>query len=92
MKKAAKLTFASALVLTAIAPSLSHAAYFVDQTKMWAIGDTSQDVMAKRSATRGVHAFAMVPRSGLATNLDNAAATGAGSIGYNELLSHSNNY
>ena len=92
MKNVAKLTFASALVLTAIAPSVSHAAYFVDQTKTWAIGDNAQGVMAKRSATRGVHAFAMVPKSGLITNLDNAAETGAGSIGYNELLSHSNNY
>jgi len=92
MKNAAKLTFASALVLATIAPSLSHAAYFVDQTKTWAIGDTAQGVMAKRSVTRGAHAFAMAPRSGLTTNLDNAAATGAGSIGYNELLSHSNNY
>jgi hypothetical protein len=92
MKKAAKLTFACVLVLTAIAPSFSHAAYFVDQTKTWAIGDKAQDIMAKRSATRGVHAFAMVPRSGLTTYRDNAAATGAGSIGYNELLSHSNNY
>ena len=91
MKHAAKLTFASALVLTAIAPSLSHAAYFVDQTKTWAIGDNTQGVMAKKSVTRGVHAFAMVPKSGL-LNLDNAAGTGAGSIGYNELLSHSNNY
>src|SRR5262249_13446552 len=92
MKKAAKLTFASALLLTAIAPSFSRAAYLVDQTKTWATGDKAQDVMAKRSATRGVDAFAMVPRSGLATYLDNAEATGAGSIGYNELLSHSNDY
>jgi len=92
MKKAAKLTFASPLVLTAIAPSFFHAAYLVDQTKTWATGDKAQHVMAKRSATREVHAFAMVPRSRLTTYLDNAAATGAGSIGYNELLSHSNNY
>ncbi len=48
--------------------------------------------MAKRSATRGAHAFIMAPKSGLTIDLDNAAATGAGSIGYNELLSHSNNY
>jgi hypothetical protein len=74
------------------APSLSHAAYFVDQTKTWAVGDNAQGVMAKRSATRGAHAFIMAPKSGLTIDLDNAAATGAGSIGYNELLSHSNNY
>jgi hypothetical protein len=49
MKIAAKLTFSSALLLTAIAPSFSHAAYFVDQTKTWAIGDNVQDVTARES-------------------------------------------
>lgn len=97
MKIAAKLTFASALVLMAMAPSFSHAAYFVDQTKTWAIGANAQDVMAKGSAAReiqrrGLHALAMVPKSGLASSPGNVAATGGGSVGYNESLSHSNNY
>ena len=36
MKTATQVTFASALMLSVVAPSLSHAAYFVDQTKTWA--------------------------------------------------------
>ena len=97
MKIAAKLTFSSALLLTAIAPSFSHAAYFVDQTKTWAIGDNVQDVTARGSAPhgahrRGLHALAMDPRSGPAFISSDSAVTGGGSIGYNESLSHSNNY
>lgn len=69
MKIAAKLTFTSALLLTAIAPRFSHAAYFVDQTKTWAIGDSVQNVTAKGSAPHGayrsgLHALAMDPRFG----------------------------
>ena len=33
MKTATKVIFASALMLSAVAPSISYAAYFVDQTK-----------------------------------------------------------
>ena len=37
MKTTTKVIFASALMLAAAAPTLSHAAYFVDQTKTWAV-------------------------------------------------------
>ena len=97
MKIAARLTFSSALLLTAIAPSFSHAAYFVDQTKTWAIGDNVQDVTARGSAPHGahrsgLHALAMDPRSSPAFISSDSAVTGGGSIGYNQSLSHSNDY
>ena len=44
MKTATKVILASALMLSVVAPSISHAAYFVDQTKTWA---SAQDVMDK---------------------------------------------
>jgi hypothetical protein len=47
MKTATKVIFASALMLSVVAPSLSHAAYFVDQTKTWALETRAQDVMDK---------------------------------------------
>ena len=34
-------------MLSVVAPSLSHAAYFVDQTKTWALETRAQDVMVK---------------------------------------------
>lgn len=50
MKTATKVIFASALMLSVVAPSLSYAAYFVDQTKTWALETRAQDVVDK--ATR----------------------------------------
>ena len=50
MKTATQVIFASALVLSVAAPSLSHAAYLVDQTKTWAIEAQAQD--AKNKVTR----------------------------------------
>jgi hypothetical protein len=47
MKTATRVIFASALMLSAVAPSLSHAAYFVDQTKTWALETRAQDAMDK---------------------------------------------
>ena len=47
MKIPTTAIFASALMLSAVAPSLSHAAYFVDQTKTWALEPRAQDVMDK---------------------------------------------
>ena len=54
MKTATKAIFASALMLSVVAPSISHAAYlqthapyFVDQTKTWALEARAQDVMDK---------------------------------------------
>ena len=47
MKTATKVIFASALMLSVVAPSLSYAAYFVDQTKTWALETRAQDAMDK---------------------------------------------
>jgi len=47
MKTATQVIFASALTLSVVAPSLSHAAYFVDQTKTWALETQAQAVMNK---------------------------------------------
>ena len=47
MKTATKVIFASALMLSVVAPSLSHAAYYVDPTKTWALEPRAQDVMDK---------------------------------------------
>jgi hypothetical protein len=64
MKIASKVIFASALMLSAVAPTLSHAAYFVDQTKTWAINTPTQDVMGKKVRVhRALDAMAYVPAS-----------------------------
>ena len=43
MKTAIKVVFASALMFSLGTPTLSYAAYFVDQTKTWAtVGDPIQ--------------------------------------------------
>jgi hypothetical protein len=47
MKTTTKVIFASALLLAAVAPTLSHASYFVDQTKTWALEARAQDQMGK---------------------------------------------
>ena len=47
MKIATTVIFASALMFSAVAPSVSYAAYFVDQTKTWALETRAQDVMDK---------------------------------------------
>ena len=47
MKTATKIIFASALTLSAVAPTLSYANYFVDQTKTWALETRAQDAMDK---------------------------------------------
>ncbi|MGE5165654.1 MAG: hypothetical protein ACM3IH_16725 [Sphingobacteriales bacterium] len=48
MKTVTKVIFASALLFSAVAPSLSYAAYFVDQTKTWAVDNArAQDVTDK---------------------------------------------
>jgi hypothetical protein len=39
--------FASTLMFSVIAPSLSYAAYFVDQTKSWALETRAKEVMDK---------------------------------------------
>ena len=52
MKIAIKVVFASALMLSVVAPTLSHAAYFVDQTKTWA---TVADPVAQNDMGKKVH-------------------------------------
>jgi hypothetical protein len=47
MQTTTKVIFASALMLAAFAPTLSHAAYFVDQTKTWALEPRAQDHMGR---------------------------------------------
>ncbi|HVQ81539.1 MAG: hypothetical protein WBW13_25160 [Pseudolabrys sp.] len=47
MKIATKVMFASTLMFSVIAPSLSYAAYFVDQTKSWALETRAKEVMDK---------------------------------------------
>lgn len=47
MKATTKVIFASALMFAAAAPTLSHASYFVDQTKTWALEARAQDAMGK---------------------------------------------
>jgi len=49
MKTATKVMFASALMLSVVAPSLSYAAYFVDPTKTWALETPAQDFDGKKT-------------------------------------------
>ena len=47
MKTATKVIFTSALMLSVVAPTLSYAAYFVDQTKSSAMNARARDAMTK---------------------------------------------
>ena len=61
MRTAIKVIFASALLFSAVAPSLSYASYFVDQTKTWAVSP-QPDVMGKKvRVDRALDAMAFVP-------------------------------
>ena len=53
MKTATKVIFTSALMLSVLAPTLSNAAYFEDQTKTWATNTRAQDVMDKVTRHKG---------------------------------------
>jgi len=53
MKTATKVIFASALMLSVVAPTLSNAAYFVDQTETWATNTRAQAVMDKVTRHKG---------------------------------------
>ena len=48
MKTATKVIFTSALMLSAVAPTLSYAAYFEDQSKTRVTNMRAQDVMEAR--------------------------------------------
>jgi len=65
MKIAIKVIFASALMFSAVAPSVSYAAYFVDQTKTWALETRAQDVMDKVTRHKEGAAQTQVPREGI---------------------------
>jgi len=79
MKIPTTAIFASALMLSTVAPSLSHAAYFVDQTKTWALETRAQDVMDKVTRHKGA-AQAHVSREGIREfyGTDNTSVPGAG--------------
>ena len=78
MKTATKVIFASALMLSVVAPTLSNAAYFEDQTKTWATNTHAQDVMNKVTRHNGA-AQTQVPREGIREfyGTDNTSVPGA---------------
>ena len=61
MKSITKVIFASALMLAAAAPTLSHAAYFVDQTKTWATNTPAAPMGKQVRVDRALDAMAYVP-------------------------------
>jgi hypothetical protein len=61
MKIATRVIFASALMLSAVAPTFSYAAYFVDQTKTWATNTPAQAVGKKVRVERALDAMAFAP-------------------------------
>jgi hypothetical protein len=62
MKTATKGIFALALMLSVTTPTLSCAAYFVDQTKTWATNTRAQDVMGRKvRVNRALDAMAYAP-------------------------------
>jgi hypothetical protein len=75
MKTITKVIFASTLMLAAAAPTLSHAAYFVDQTKTWALEARAQDNMGK--VTRHDTAKTQAPK-GQAFGVGNTSVPGIG--------------
>lgn len=75
MKTATKLIFTSALMLSVVAPTLSYAAYFEDQTKTWATNTRAQDVMDK--VTRHKEGAAQTGRIFGFYGTDNTSVPGA---------------
>ncbi|MGA9038246.1 MAG: hypothetical protein WB505_21810 [Pseudolabrys sp.] len=64
MKTATKVIFTSALMLSVVAPTLSYAAYFEDQSNTWATNTRAQDVMDKVTRHKGA-AQTQVSREGI---------------------------
>ncbi|MGA9124886.1 MAG: hypothetical protein WB382_16405 [Pseudolabrys sp.] len=79
MKTATKVIFASALMLSVIAPTLSYAAYFEDQTTTWATNTRAQDVMDKATRHKKGAAQTQVSREGILGfyGTDNTSVPGA---------------
>jgi hypothetical protein len=78
MKTATKVIFTSALMLSVVAPTLSYAAYFEDQSNTWATNTRAQDVMDKVTRHKGA-AQTQVSRGGIFEfyGTDNTSVPGA---------------
>jgi hypothetical protein len=79
MKTATKVIFTSALMLSVVAPSLSYAAYFEDQSKTWATNTRAQDVMDKVTRHQERAAQPQVSKGGIFEfyGTDNTSVPGA---------------
>ena len=79
MKTATKLIFTSALMLSVVAPTLSYAAYFEDQSKTWATNTRAQDVMDQVTRHKQGAAQTQVSREGIFEfyGTDNTSVPGA---------------
>jgi hypothetical protein len=79
MKTATKVIFASALMLSVVAPTLSDAAYFEDQTKTWVTNTRAQDAMDKVTRHTKGAAQPQVSREGIREfyGTDNTSVPGA---------------
>ena len=79
MKTATKVIFTSALMLLVVAPTLSYAAYFEDQSKTWATNTRAQDVMNKVTRHKAA-AQTQVSGEGIREfyGTDNTSVPGAG--------------
>ena len=77
MKPATKITFVSALVLSVVAPTLSNAAYFEDQTNTWGT-NTRADAMERVTRHRAT-APTQTSREGIREfyGTDNTSVPGA---------------
>jgi len=78
MKTATKVIFTSALMLSVVAPTLSYAAYFEDQTQTWTTNTRAQDVMNKVTRHKAA-AQTQVPGEGIREfyGTDNTSVPGA---------------
>jgi hypothetical protein len=79
MKTATKVIFTSALMLSVVAPTLSYAAYFEDQSKTWTTNTRAQDVMNKVTRHKAA-AQTQVSGEGIREfyGTDNTSVPGAG--------------
>jgi hypothetical protein len=78
MKTATKVIFASALMFSVVAPTLSNAAYFEDQSKTWGTNASAQDVTGKMTRHKGA-AQTQISREGIREfyGTDNTSVPGA---------------
>ncbi|MFZ0195096.1 MAG: hypothetical protein WAL14_09785 [Pseudolabrys sp.] len=78
MKTATKVIFTSALMLSVVAPTLSNAAYFEDQSNAWATNTRAQNAMHKVTRHKGA-AQTQISREGIREfyGTDNTSVPGA---------------